>query len=252
MLFLSCSLSLNLTIAHYREISAQITENVGTQVVRQVLSSPLGLLDIKSWALFGLGLLVSFAILVDVLLLDDRYPGFGKVDRKLSAARKAYIEWKEHLVSELQSIKNYAIEGLENASRDLNKRRSEYEHIVENRKRMLGRYKVHVEHLETAANQLFSIYREMNKKHRSEKPPEYFRTSRFTFTQPDIHTEFSGLKTIENLNGSIASAKQELKERVAVIHESYVTAVRAYHKLDDLVGETGPDGTSIFKDVKAA
>ena len=52
-------------------------------VVKNIISNPLGIEDIKSWLLFGLGLCFSGLVMADFLYFNDVYPGYATVQRKL-------------------------------------------------------------------------------------------------------------------------------------------------------------------------
>ena len=60
LVFYVCfALSLNLALAHYREIAGTLSEEAGREVITRILSDPLALADLKSWLFFGLGFTFS-------------------------------------------------------------------------------------------------------------------------------------------------------------------------------------------------
>ena len=75
--YLALLLVLNLSLAHYREVSAALISDAGREVLLRLKTAPLALVDFKSWLLFGLGVLCSLIAFADSFLIFDPYPGYG-------------------------------------------------------------------------------------------------------------------------------------------------------------------------------
>ena len=237
LLFLFFACVLNLALAHYREVSSVLFETAGPEVVRRILSDPLGLTDIKSWLFFGIGLTFSFLIMVDVWYLDDRYPGYGRVARKLAKARRGYIEWKEHLLAELASIRDAAADALQEASKDIAKRRAEHDTILDQHSKLIRRYELHVQHLERAANSLLDAYRQANSKVRSTPVPQYFDRLIYKADSTTVREELKMKERSTELEKAIQEAQDTLGLQLQSIHDAYEGAAREYYQLDDLIAE---------------
>src|SRR5262249_37881153 len=80
------AVGLNLALAHYREISGVIYEDAGAQVLKRLATSPTGLVDIKSWLFFALGLVFSVAALIDGLFYTDPFPGYADLEKRVVLA----------------------------------------------------------------------------------------------------------------------------------------------------------------------
>ena len=81
--YFACLIGLNLALAHYREVSGAITEGAGELVMQRLLTDPMGLQDLRSWLLFGLGVLFSIIAVIDGVMMYDAYPGYQRVDQAL-------------------------------------------------------------------------------------------------------------------------------------------------------------------------
>ena len=162
LIFVVFSIVLNLALAHYREVSGTLIDTASIEIIARLKTNPLGIQDVKSWLFFGIGVLASIFAVLDVISLDDHYPGYGKLSRRLDKARQSYIDEKNMLADRLRDIRSTATTTLEDVSRDLGIRRNEYEAILEQRPRLLAQYQRHTEHLERVANNLLSEYRAAN------------------------------------------------------------------------------------------
>ena len=75
--YLALLVGLNLALAHYREVSGALITDAGREVLVRLRTAPLAIADLKSWLLFGLGILCSLIAFADSFLIFDPYPGYG-------------------------------------------------------------------------------------------------------------------------------------------------------------------------------
>src|SRR5215475_10928036 len=111
--YLAIAVGLNLTLAHYREAAGSFVSDAGHEVLVRLQTDPLGIMDIKSWLFFGIGMLCSLIAFGDSYLIFDPYPGYGMLEKRRAAAYEAYIARKNELIAALLSIRDEAIEILE-------------------------------------------------------------------------------------------------------------------------------------------
>ena len=97
-------------------------------------------------------------------------------------------------------------------------------------------FAAHVSHLESAANQLMSIYRDANRRARDTPPPPYFE-QRWRI----VHTEVVAPGEIDRdrLRTQVEGIFTALSEALAKIHEVHDQTIRAFERLD----ATHRDGT---------
>ena len=89
--YLAIAVGLNLTLAHYREAAGSFVSDAGHEVLVRLQTDPLGIMDIKSWLFFGIGMLCSLIAFGDSYLIFDPYPGYGTLEKRRAAAYEAYI-----------------------------------------------------------------------------------------------------------------------------------------------------------------
>jgi hypothetical protein len=231
--YAALAIVLNLALAHYREVSGTLIDQAGPLVMNRLREDPLNLSDIKSWLLFGIGLLFSLGAFIDGWYFKDPYPGYSGVEKRLRTARDRYVTRKQDLIEGLKDIRDDHNEKVEEIIKNLSGRRREYSAIIDHRGKMLALFAQHQDHLERAANMLLRKYREANTKARSEPAPKHFAVSykleRIKPTRPT-----GGEWNDSELAESIRSAQADLSEQVTRIGTECEQGIEQYHQLDKL------------------
>jgi len=230
------AIGLNLTLAHYREVAGSLVSDAGQEVLMRLRADPLGVTDVKSWLFFGIGILCSLIAFGDAYLIFDPYPGYGLVEKRRAAAHEAYVKRKNELIAMLLEIRDQAIEGLEDANRDLAIRRSEHDAILEGRARLVRLFEAHQTHLDRTANALLSTYREANIRSRSTPPPARFAVPYVLDKIPIEHAP-QLVSARDDLRRSIEQSQAVLAEQVEAIHREFERAFASYREIDELVEE---------------
>lgn len=231
--YFAFAVGLNLALAHFRELSATVFTDVGQEVMTRVLSNPLALADLNSWTLFGIGLLFSVVAFTDGCLMTDPYPGFAGTQKRVKAAREEYVERKNDLIENLKEIRDDHNDKVEAIIRDLSQRRAEHQAIIAHRTRVIGLFAEHQNQLERSANALLTIYREANRRTRTDPEPKYFRNQyKMERLVPNPHAaeEWNDKELADRIN----EAQKELSEQMRRISAEFEEAVQRYHQLDKL------------------
>jgi hypothetical protein len=249
--YLAFMIGLNLALAHYREISGDLVTDAGRVVLDRLRTAPFAIADLKSWLLFGLGILCSLIAFADAFLIFDPYPGYAPLEKRRAAAHDAYIRRKNDLIESLLDIRDNAIEILEEANRDLAIRRAEHDSILEGRARVLRLFAAHQSHLDRAANTLLAVYREANKSTRASPPPARFAFA-YKLEKFPIDQELPQTPGREDLRRSIAESQGVLAGQVEAVHTEFERAFASYREIDDLVEEKIVVRSSAKSNVKAA
>ena len=231
------AIGLNLTLAHLREMPPTVNGDVGQEVMAVLLRTPLILNDVISWVFFGIGLIFSLIAMTDGLLFTDPYFGYGSLEQRCNEARAQYTEGKAGLVERLREIRDEASEAMNGAARDLSVRRGEFDSIVQARGRLAQRFAEHQNHIERACRALLAIYREANRKARTEPAPGYFarpyNMDRIVYVGSDRDETAR-----DQLRQSILATQDILNRQIQAIHEAFDEAVRSYREIDDLIPES--------------
>jgi hypothetical protein len=241
--YLALLIGLNLTLAHYREVSGALIADAGREVLVRLRTAPLAIMDLKSWLLFGLGVLCSLIAFADSFLIFDPYPGYGALEKRRAEAHDAYIRRKNDLIARLLDIRDDAIEVLEEANRDLAIRRSEHDSILESRARMMRLFAAHQSHLDRAANTLLAVYREANKGARKTPSPPRFAAG-YALEKFPLEQELPEPSARDDLRRSIAESQAVLVGQVEAVHAEFERAFASYREIDELIEEKTVVGSS--------
>ena len=118
----------------------------------------------------------AFAILaaIDFYKMDDPYPGYGDIDRRLETARDDYEDKEDELKAEIIETRDGWIGTVTEIYESLRRNYAEHARILDHRRQIDEEFRNYRVSLEETANQLLAIYRECNQQMRSIPAPKYF------------------------------------------------------------------------------
>ena len=247
LFFVVFALFVNLMMAHYRGVVIDMTsqmENVGALDVGSItaflnnqvtafsnfLDDPFGLKDTFSVLLCMFGCALSIGGVMSGLRADDRYPGYGELDRRYDDLFSTYIDAVENTVSMLRDKRDDGSEGINNARKTLEKEFRKIPNMVATANAMQSRCSIALERLDTDYNLLVKEYRQANQKSRSSKVPEYFdrpvslgQHDLVPFESPAIEKPAKAVETLQRFSdklhdmfdsiiGSLESTRQVLED----------------------------------------
>ena len=168
----------NLCVGHIRFIYEQgLSDEINpwTQGFIHFLNSPLGLVDAMSWILVILGCLFAIIALFDGIKIDDPYPWYGSLSRKLAEAEDERQEEADNLKEEASDLcDQYLEEGdtkIKQLGSDAIELREGHDFIKE---RVNKEYPHYCEFYADNFKRLIGTYRNYNLEARSTKAPSYF------------------------------------------------------------------------------
>lgn len=235
LVFLIGAIAFNLLVAHYRDALGGATpEEADFLAVETWLESPFGIADAQSWILFIIGIAFSAIAAVDGLKMDDRYPDYGDVTRQRDQIHEDYKTETQALINELKEERDTCVEGATEAKQQIEKRIAERSSILEARKRHQNTFQSHLGHLEGAAINLLTTYREANKGMRKTPTPTHF-SERWKLSQDDT-AEFPVPPALDDTQISEIArhARAELDNAVAEVNTAFTMAFSQYHQIEDL------------------
>ena len=228
---------INLFLAHYREVASVISDDLfGTSqdVLVKIIANPLGLQELESWMLFAIGLLFAFITLVDILTFSDIFPGYTKRQQKWDDEQEEYKAEFEEATAALDEIKDDYRDQLKQIGDALSSRQKELDTIQSGRNRLASLYSAHHEHLQRAANSLFSYYYEANKAKRTTPVPQRFN-NRYIVAKMELTTNKSFQpREAEKIKERITEAKKILDAQIQDVLDKHADGIMQYRKLDKL------------------
>lgn len=173
---LAVMLAMAMGIAHYRDsLVAEFTDPARAALVA-VSQHPLQLRDFFSWALAAISLAFGVAALFDGLASDDRYPGYGPLARRAQAALDDHEEELKHLRSQLEDLKDEALERLEKTLASAQAQVAEFEGLVADKRLAGARLATALQDAEHSLAALLGQFRTENELHRNGPRPAYFNS----------------------------------------------------------------------------
>lgn len=160
--YVAFAVGLNLALAHWREASADLIENVGAEAFRRLSESPFGLEDLESWLLVAMGLFFSGVAFLEGYKFYDAYPGYGRKDQKMREARHLYYDQREEVVDQLGQLRDESLDRIRKIGLAARRKPKELQRILDGREALLAEYVEHVEQLQRLGTTLIAEYREAN------------------------------------------------------------------------------------------
>ena len=122
----------NLLVAHYRDaLGGPNPEDAGTVALRTFAAKPLHIADINSFLLLAMGIGFSLIALADGYLMDDSYPGYGRLTRDCQTAQNDFREAKEEETQVLSDLEDGMLRRLDQAASTIERRRAEYHAVLQ-------------------------------------------------------------------------------------------------------------------------
>jgi hypothetical protein len=237
VLYVGAAAVINLAVAHFRAASGQFETAKAAQVAMQaVFDTPLALPDFQAWLLLVVGILFSVATVIDAFVMDDPYPGYGQRMRQNLDAFDDYTDTKDALTQELEDIKKDAEEVIDGIARSIEARQGIFSDLVVRSQTLQSSIEEHFTNLDGAANHLLSIYRDENRKCRTDEAPSRF-SDQWRYRRPDTNVTVVPEHMRKSLEEAMRAAMVEIPRCRERMYEAYRRAINEYKRIDDLTAK---------------
>ena len=169
--YFSVVVFLNLVVGHYRALLESDPDLAVLEASRLAWSDGLNFGNFHALILFFLGIVFSLAALIKSFIADDRYPGFGKIQRKHEEILHAYQ-------GEVVEIGKLVLKTLKSAMEKIDHRVGSFESVLSKTMKELSATRYVLENSNTIIDQinnndmeLRSLYRDENLRVRTSPPP---------------------------------------------------------------------------------
>jgi hypothetical protein len=160
---------------HLREQTALVGEEKAfAAAVASFFQRPWNVTDLSSLYLFLLGIFFGLSAMWKGHSLDDPYPGYGAVHRRMAAARDSYSDEHALLFDDLDDIKEDTVDALKDGIDRMPGFPQHAARIRTERVALVQAFRAYETAVETAANQLLAKYRDSNRAARNEPAPAHF------------------------------------------------------------------------------
>ena len=214
-----CMFVSGLSIAHFRDSLIAGTTDASVDAMNSLLTAPLMLNDLMSWGLFAIS--IGFAIIAffDGQYSDDLYPGYGKLARRAVAAKEEYEFELQDLRSELDELREQAVNALEAASRDAQAAVSAMAAVIDDKRSTKLRLEAALQDSANSLEAVLLIFRQENEVARKglqrpayfEKPPQLVPLNLPNF---DTKEDEQRLRSQRLLADSLMTEVHEIRARI--------------------------------------
>lgn len=167
----------NLFAAHFRDAKSEGLADPQAGALQSLINSPFGLDGIYSWGLLIIGIAAALIAARAAYRADDPFPGYGERDRHHRQRCDDYAAEVAEANRAMTEVRDDAINDATDVKRQLGTQSRERERIQTAYGGFARRFDEHQDRLEQAANYLLTVYRDANKRHRTEPSPGYFKES---------------------------------------------------------------------------
>lgn len=166
-----------LLFAHYRDLASSSSTAVkaGKEALHHLRTKPFAL-QFNGVLLFALGCLFSGVAFIDGMLWDDRYLGYGEIDRDMERAKERHAEVKNKIESAVRSAVLTAREGAERIRIDAERDANRLVELSALCNPLAKQFAADRDRATDQCQQLLQSYRQANEAVRTTRAPQYFET----------------------------------------------------------------------------
>lgn len=233
---LAFAVGFNLFVAHYRlALGGEHPELAPTVAVQSFLAGPASITDFHSWMMVGIGFLFSIGAAFDGFKMNDKYPGYSKLERRYNGALQDYSDHQADIIDSLRDIKDTAIREMHELKDQLSSRRAEFESIISHRSRLINAFDHRIHYLQNCARHLISVYRDANLAVREAPAPTYFNKAISVQHPGKIETPARFTNDQVMLEKAVGSATGELDAASDKMHNEFASVQERFPLLHDLL-----------------
>jgi hypothetical protein len=176
LIYTALIIAYNLLVAHYR-IALSLDPARALELATPSLFYAPFLIgtNLEALMLFLLGLFASVIAMLDgYTLFDDRYPGFGKIDRRYREKLKSYDEAKRQFRHDIEAVVTKASRVMDRRLLKLQRKVNVATKVMSTGMQCLSRTQEEADQIARECERLLRVYREENKRVRSTPAPPHF------------------------------------------------------------------------------
>lgn len=217
---LGWALFYNLLTAHIREYlqANLIMEEATRQALDRFLSSPFGIEQADSLVLIILGVVFSISAYYAGATWEEVIPYYGTKDRKLKKRKKEFRYWEEQYRQAASRLRDEKLEDVDRILEEAKDKTKHLEELIGVKDALLQVVSECVDHYRGSFKALVKRYRDVNQRHRSTNPPNYFdEEPEIEFTEVKDYSTKEEREVLESQKEKIETKKSEkakIKEQI--------------------------------------
>jgi len=239
--YMGWTILFNFVIAHYRDLYAVNPESAVSLALENFMGNPFGLADINSWMLFLMGIIFSAIAAIDGMLSDDRYPEYGKWQRRLDEMQADYDEESHRMSKKFEAVRS---EFMSEMGRLEDKVMDEFTHafhLAKTKPALVERYTNCINSLQTLGDALIHRYRSENSKYRSTPEPQYYEETwkpNLSHELKGAHSDDAHIRRQKELFDGFPEFVQKTSNEIETIYAGYFKRIKSLEQ-DCIANEQG-------------
>jgi hypothetical protein len=222
VVYFSYLFCINYFIANYREQMELMSSDAfkGAIDSMKVLNVPMNL---HSALLFFLGITFSLFIVYKGYHSDDKYPGYGRIDRNLKKAVDEYNQCRDDIIQDLDKLKKESLTERTELTSKITADIDDIKFLYELKKVLVQKYGSVAQFLKDSCKVAVKMYRDTNLGIRNTDPPAYFQKLNILpaslFLDFDINAEVDKIAKQLETNDEINFLSANIKSDVEKIYD---------------------------------
>ncbi len=219
----------NLLVAHYRQQIDVDIDNAGTLAVKLFIQSPFALDKFEYWVLFLVGLLFGLFAYTEGYLWDDRYPGYGKLYRRMEQSKRDWHADQEDIINRLEDLKLKKLDEFTGMQSDVKSTINYLKGVVGQKQAMVTNLENNIEQIESSCKILIKMYREINMVHRQTYPPKYFlediASPDHATVETNVEDDYARVKEQEKLRDELIAMVEQIKNTIVDLYNKSIQCI---------------------------
>lgn len=191
-------IAFNLLVAHYRAALDINAQQAVTIAFDSFVNGPFNIPNVESWILFALGAIISIIACYDGYKLDDPYPEYGSFHREKEKKKEKYELEKKRFLQGVDNLVSKGREKLNNSVSNFVRFLNQFEESIDRSNEIISKFNHgYIDEAHKAISLNIQIYRDSNKRIRTEPVPDYFNESVDVPLGQNFHLKDPSIKNSE-------------------------------------------------------
>lgn len=235
--WISGSFFFNLAVGHYRDVVGSTGEarQDGILAIQNLITNPFGITQFNSWILVGVGVLISTLVLWKTNRAGDPYPGYGLISKQMKLARQNYAQKVQDSINSVLQQRDEAVQKLQDAQSLMSTTTEESIQALVGVNSINLHLQEFLQHCNVRVNQLFAIYRDENRLHRSTPTPKRFNDE---FQFKDFNVDSTPIVDPEFVNTNCTTTFEKISSSIKEIFVMCSESIEYFRSIEELETET--------------
>ena len=214
-----------LGIAHIRDQLVLESVDPARFALESLQTHPFVLGDLFSWLLLAVSLSFAIGAMTDGLLIDEVYPGYGKMARQAQIALNDYLDELDEIRQELEDNKIESLSHLDNSIEKAKQSILQYRGLIEKKKTMRMQFNQMLSESSRTLDVLIQHFRTENEIHRTDgvRPGYFDLTPTLKVLElPWVEQDEQQLILHTRLMQTLASQSQDIRDKLNQTFQHYL------------------------------